>query len=106
MSEDILTPQNLRFLLSEQAERFHKMERGHPREVLDRVKSYLKSPHMIVITGLRRSGKSTLQTQLAHASFPGDFYYLNFDDERWVGFEASKFNRVHETLIELFGEKK
>ncbi len=106
MNENISSQQNLRFLLSEQAERFEKMDCGHPRELLGRLKTYLKSPHVVVITGLRRSGKSTLQAQLARACFPGDHYYLNFDDERWTGFEASAFNRVHEALIALFGEKK
>ena len=106
MNEAISAPSNLRFLLSEQAERFKGMDRGFPREVLDQVKSYLRSPHIVVITGLRRSGKSTLQAQLADACFSEDHYYLNFDDERWTGFAASEFNLVHETLIELFGEKK
>lgn len=106
MNEVLSSPQNLRFLLSEQAKRFAQMDRGYPREALDRIKHHLKAPHVVVITGLRRSGKSTLQAQLAHACFPGDYHYLNFDDERWTGFEASAFNRIHETLIELFGEKK
>lgn len=106
MGENIYSPQNLRFLLFEQAERFQKMDLGFPREVLPTLKSLLTSPRVIVITGLRRSGKSTLQAQLARASFPDDHYYLNFDDERWTGFEAASFNKVHEALIELFGEKK
>ena len=106
MNESISSPQGLRFLLSEQAERFQKMDLGYPREALERLKPLLASPHVIVITGLRRSGKSTVQAQLARSCFPDDHYYLNFDDERWTGFEASAFNQVHETLIELFGEKK
>jgi predicted AAA+ superfamily ATPase len=106
MNEMIPDPHNWRFLLSEQAERFAKMDRGYPREVLQRIKPYLHSPHIVVITGLRRSGKSTLQAQLAHTYFPDDYYYLNFDDERWTGFDASQFHHVHEALIERFGEKK
>ena len=106
MNEILLTASKLRFLLSEQSERFKKMNLGHPREALARIEPYLKTPHVVVITGLRRSGKSTLQAQLAHRHFPNDYHYLNFDDERWTGFEASEFNLVHETLIELFGEKK
>ncbi len=106
MSEDLYSSQNLRFLLSEQAERFIKMDRGLPREALGRIGALLKLPRVVVVTGLRRSGKSTLQAQLADAFFPGDYYYLNFDDERWAGFEASEFHRIHEALIEIFGEKR
>jgi hypothetical protein len=106
MDESILLPQNLRFLLSEQAKRFHQMDRGYAREALDRIRPILKSPSIVVITGLRRSGKSTLQAQLAHSFFADDYYYLNFDDERWTGFEAENFSQVHEALIDLFGEKR
>src|SRR3990167_106005 len=105
MNENIFLSGNLRFLLSEQAERFKKMDSGHPREILDRIRPHLKSPHVIVITGLRRCGKSTLQAQLARAYFSDDYYYLNFDDERWTGFEAADFSRVHESLLDLFGER-
>lgn len=106
MSENFISSQNLRFLLSEQADRFGRIDLGCPREVLDRITPHLKSPHIIVITGLRRSGKSTLQAQLAQAHFPSDYHYLNFDDERWTGFEAGHFHHVHEALIGLFGVKK
>lgn len=106
MNENFLNSENLRFLLTEQLERFNRMELGHPREALDILSKTLKSPSISIITGLRRSGKSTLQAQLAKTYFPDDYYYINFDDERWTGFQAAQFSLVHETLISLFGVKK
>lgn len=106
MTENNINPKNLRFLLEEQRTRFSTLDTGFPREALAKIKPHLKSPHIIVITGLRRSGKSTLQAQLAHHFFPDDYYYLNFDDERWTGFEAQNFQSVHEQLLGLFGDKK
>ena len=35
-----------------------------------------------------------------------NFYYINFDDERWLGFEAKEFNIVYESLLETFGNAK
>lgn len=106
MNESNITLTQLRYLLAEQAERFAKLDRGYPREVLGTLQASLKSPAVLVITGLRRSGKSTVQAQLAHAHCPDDYYYLNFDDERWSGFRHTAFVQVHETLLELFGERK
>lgn len=106
MTENNISPQNLRFLLEEQRTRFSTLDTGFPREALAQIKPLLKSPHIIVITGLRRSGKSTLQAQLARHFFPDDYYYLNFDDERWTGFEAKNFHSVHEQLLGLYGDRK
>jgi predicted AAA+ superfamily ATPase len=63
-------------------------------------------PHALIVSGIRRCGKSTVLTQLLEAEHPQDFYFLNFDDERLVGFEATDFDALHETFVELFGVKK
>ncbi len=52
----------------------------------------LSNPFISVISGLRRSGKSTLMLQLAK-KFP-DFYYIDFDDERFLQFEVNDFNNL------------
>ncbi len=106
MDENFIKLTDLRILLTEQLQRFQSHKLGQPREITKNIEQHLKSPHVIAITGLRRCGKSTLQAQLAARFFPDNYHYLNFDDERWTGFEASQFNQVHKTLIELFGEKK
>lgn len=106
MNENFINSENLRFLLTEQLERFSAQDLGQPRDVLGQFGPLLKSPQIIVISGLRRAGKSTLQAQIARKFFPNDYYYINFDDERWTGFKAAQFSQVHEQLMGLFGKKK
>lgn len=54
------------------------------------------SKQISVISGIRRSGKSTLLLQFADL-YP-DFHFITFDDERLINFEVSDFNTL---LIEL-----
>ena len=77
------------------------------REALKKVSEFLKLPHILVISGLRRSGKSTLLKQI-HKNFYGNepVYYFNFEDERLIGFEVEDFNLLYETFIELFGKSR
>jgi uncharacterized protein len=57
---------------------------------------HLKSKQISVITGIRRSGKSTLLLQLADLFH--DFHFITFDDERLLNFQVADFNTL---LIEL-----
>ncbi|MBS3080105.1 AAA family ATPase [Candidatus Pacearchaeota archaeon] len=57
---------------------------------------------VIIISGIRRSGKSTLLNQLKE-KYQG--YYLNFDDDRLVHFRIEDFQILYEIFLELFGEK-
>lgn len=97
----------LKSLLIDQAEQFKNKELGITREKLDQIQKYRKSSHAIVISGLRRVGKSTLLAQIAHKFYTaGSYYYVNFEDERFLEFSAVEFNLLYETLLELFGERK
>ncbi len=56
-----------------------------------------------VITGVRRSGKSTL----AHRALAGTHYaYANFDDERLSGMESNQLNNLLEALYAVYGDFK
>jgi len=57
---------------------------------------HLKSQQISVISGIRRSGKSTLLLQMADKF--ADFHFITFDDERLINFQVSDFNTL---LIEL-----
>lgn len=65
---------------------------------------YLVVPEIIVISGIRRCGKSTLLQQIRKEATEKDFF-LNFDDERLVNFTANDFQLLHETFMELFGDQ-
>lgn len=93
-------------VLRNQKEAFLKQDRGVRREILHSLGEILNSGQIIIITGLRRAGKSTLMTQIADRYLKNDYYFVNFEDERLLNFKAEDFDSLHETLISLFGEKK
>ena len=72
------------------------------RDIFDIVEDYAKMPFIIIITGIRRSGKSTLLNQIKEKY---DGYYLNFDDERFVKFVLEDFQAMYEIFFELYGKK-
>ena len=65
---------------------------------------YLQVKHIVVISGIRRCGKSTLLHQIREGNDERDFYF-NFDDERLVNFTVEHFQLLQQVLIELFGEQ-
>lgn len=100
-----LTPELLASVLKEQREAFTGQDLGVRRELLDAVEKALDSPQILIITGLRRAGKSTLMAQIAHSYLKNRYYFVNFEDERLIHFTADAFDLLHERLISLFGEK-
>lgn len=63
-------------------------------------------PHAVVVSGVRRSGKSTLLNQIISDLYKKGVYYFNFEDERLVDFNVEDFNNLYEVFLELYGEKK
>jgi uncharacterized protein len=55
---------------------------------------------IVVISGIRRCGKSTLLQSIRAKNKEKD-YYLNFDDDRLIQFKVEHF----QLLLELFGER-
>jgi predicted AAA+ superfamily ATPase len=101
-----LSLERLSSVLREQHEAFSNVDLGIPREILPKIIAGLASPNILVITGLRRVGKSTLLAQIAQAQLPDNFFFVNFEDERLLSFTADQFDHLHEALIGLFGERK
>lgn len=60
-----------------------------------------QSNHAIVLSGIRRCGKSTLLKQVSHSI--NKFYYFNFDDPRAVSFSLPDFERLEEAFFEELG---
>lgn len=67
---------------------FESKEPGVPREV--DFKRYTSHDQIVVVSGIRRCGKSTLLRQFAQRY--DHFYYINFDDERLINFTVDDFS--------------
>ena len=86
---------------------FLKDDTGFEREMLRQVP--VAESFATIITGIRRSGKSTLLLQLLRQKY-STAVYLHFDDIRLAGFETSDFIRLHseikkrETTLVFFDE--
>ena len=74
------------------------------RSQITKIESFANEPSIIIITGIRRSGKSTIQRVLQKALIKSD-YYFNFDDERLINFKVQDFQLLLEIFIELFGKQ-
>lgn len=80
---------------------FFKNEKIIKRDIdMANLKKFLSHPNILVISGVRRSGKSVLALQIVEKEKYG---YLNFDDERLAGFISDDFNKILETFYELEG---
>lgn len=97
----------IRPLLIEQREEILNKDLGVEREKLAEIAKYKNTPFPVVISGLRRVGKSTLLAQLGHKLYANNqYFYVNFEDERFLNFTVSDFTKLHELLIELFGNQQ
>lgn len=96
----------IKALLLEQADTFWEKDVGIPRKKLAEVEKAASLPHAVIVSGLRRAGKSTLLLQLAHKLGRAALYYVNFEDDRFIGFEAQDANYLYQILVELFGERR
>lgn len=74
------------------------------RMQIEVIRGFLEDPNILIISGIRRSGKSTIQRVLQRELSESD-YYFNFDDERLVHFGVQDFQVLLEVFIELFGKQ-
>ncbi len=100
------TKDQIKAMLLEQFDSFWERDTGVIRTQLNELERARHLPHAVIISGLRRAGKSTLLLQMAHRLGRENFYYLNFEDDRFLGFQVNDTNDLYQTLIELFGERR
>src|SRR5579863_6020074 len=74
------------------------------RTVTETIRGFANDSSIIIISGIRRSGKSTIQRLLQLENDPSD-YYFNFDDVRLIQFQVNDFQALLEVFIELFGDQ-
>ncbi|WP_353721647.1 ATP-binding protein [Dyadobacter sp. 676] len=73
------------------------LEPGLERTALDKLPDI--TSHALIVSGVRRCGKSTLLHQLLREKHP-DAFYLNFEDTRLYDFEPSDFVRLDSLVTE------
>lgn len=72
-----------------------------PRDIEE---EWLTTTEILIITGIRRCGKSVLLQQMRN-KLPEQDFFFNFDDKRLVNFTVSDFQTLQECFFELFGEQ-
>jgi len=77
------------------------LERGVEREKNREIN--ITSSFALIISGIRRCGKSTLLSQILEKQ--KIFYYLNLEDPRLEGFELRDFTKAEELFKEIYGER-
>jgi hypothetical protein len=94
-------------IIEEQRREFQREVPTIRRQKLEEMEGYSQIPHIVVITGLRRAGKSTLLKQIKRRYYPDDnVYYMNFEDERLLDFKVSDFNALYESFLETSTESR
>ena len=79
----------------DQRNQLMRTDLGVVRDSLQEIK--LRKEFITIITGIRRSGKSTLMHQLIH-QLDQDFAYFHFEDPRIFGFSVDDFPKLEEVL--------
>jgi len=106
----MLTKEVLKRVISDQRRFFLDTQGFYKRKILDLPevkKAVLKTSEIIIVTGVRRCGKSYLlrliwQKIKKQLKTNAEFLYLNFEDERLVGFKTTDFTLLLESFFELF----
>jgi hypothetical protein len=92
----------LRQIAYEQKERLQLKAGLIERDVMPMAKEALmRDNRVLVVTGMRRTGKSTLVQQLIGTL--SNYCYFNFEDEKLLDFTIEHFSDLEEILIEVYG---
>ena len=73
---------------------------------LPRIGPMPSDKEVVVISGIRRCGKSTCLHELRDIYKDEPDYYMNFDDERLLKFTVEDFQTLHEVFIEIYGNQE
>jgi hypothetical protein len=97
----------LKSLITTHKERFLAKENLINREILSNLDVYLDSREVVFISGIRRSGKSSLMTLIAreligkHGIKKENILFVNFEDERFINFTSDDFENLYQVYLEI-----
>lgn len=92
----------LKEVIQDQQELFDKTDDLIEREVS--LEDYMKGNEIVIITGIRRSGKSSL-LKIISKKLKERSVYINFDDIRLTDFKIENFEDIEEIVSEIYGIK-
>ena len=95
----MISKETIKNVVTSQREFLDSSEQGTLREKSKEIK--IEESFALIVTGVRRCGKSTLLNQLLKKQKKG--YYLNLEDPRLGGFDFSDFNKVETIMKEIYG---
>lgn len=94
----------IKSIIKEQRQELERIERDEkiiPREKAEEAGLFLKYPNVLIITGVRRCGKSIFSYLLEKEK---KFAYINFDDERLSGLKTEDLDKILQAFYELYGD--
>ena len=100
----MISKEKIKQIVLNQKRRISIEKKTIERDLEKNILQFLKDNRILILTGIRRSGKSTILSHLMDAS--KKFIYVNFEDEGFLDFEAKNFEELNEVLIEIYGESK
>jgi hypothetical protein len=92
----------LKEVLQDQQGLFDKADDLIERDIS--LKDYMKGNEIVIITGIRRCGKSSL-LKIISKKLNEKFVYMNFDDIRLTDFKVENFEDIEEIVSEICGIK-
>lgn len=95
----MILKETLRNIVKLQRAELATLDYGIEREKLAQIDT--KLPFAIILSGIRRCGKSTLLRQVMAKT--KNFYYFNFEDPRATNFETNDFQKLNEVFLEEYG---
>lgn len=100
----MITKEILRQVVKKQKDVLSLPSKTIQREIVNTILKWFNDERIIILTGIRRCGKSTLLTQLMQHK--KEWCYINLEDERLIDFKAQDFEMLNEVLIEVYGQAK
>jgi len=94
----------LRQVVLKQKKELSQTQHTVTREILYSILKWFKDERIIILTGVRRCGKSTLLKQIMQNT--SHWCYVNFEDERLLDFKAQDFEMLNEVLTEIYESSK
>ncbi|MCD6229677.1 MAG: ATP-binding protein [Candidatus Diapherotrites archaeon] len=98
----------LKEIMLDQRESFFEKKELMQRDI--GLKKYINTQQIVVITGIRRCGKSSLmyiiKDEILKKTDKNNILYLNFDDERFIDLSADDFNNIFSIFLEEFNPEQ